>query len=111
MKNEYYSMLGEMYAFNKESELKPYKQLLLVKGVLYKMEDELTAYRLKTPNSTKLKESNDRLNILMNFIEEISTVLSENVQLRILLRDGMVERSKLEDSLLSLQKQLEFESE
>lgn len=103
-------MLGEMYAFNKESELKPYKQLLLAKGVLYKMEDELIAYRIKTPNSTKLKESNERLNILMDFIEEISSVLSENVQLRILLRDGMVERSKLEDSLLSLQKQLEFES-
>jgi hypothetical protein len=75
------------------------------------MEDELIAYRLKTPNSTKLKESNDRLNILMDFMEQISSVLAENVQLRILLRDGMVERSKLEDSLLSLQKQLEFESE
>jgi hypothetical protein len=112
MSNEtYYRQLSEMYAYKNEGELKPYKQLLLVKGVLYKMEDELTAYRLKTPNSTKLKESNDRLNILFDFVDEISSVLSENMQLRILLRDGMVERSKLEDMALSLQKQLEFASE
>jgi len=108
MDNEYYSMLAEMYAYKKESELKPYKQLLLVKGVLYKMEDELTAYRLKTPNSTKLKESNDRLNILMDFVEQISSVLAENVQLRILLRNGMVERSNLEDLLIAKQKEIDF---
>jgi len=75
---------------------------------LYKMEDELTAYRLKTPNSTKLNESNDRLNILMDFVEQISSVLAENVQLRILLRNGMVERSNLEDLLIAKQKEIDF---
>jgi hypothetical protein len=112
MSNEtYYRQLSEMYAFKKEAELKPYKELLLVKGVLYKMEDELFSYGLKSGNKDKIKDAKDRLNILFQFIESISSVLSENNQLRILLRDSMVERSNLEEIALGLQKQLKFSEE
>lgn len=104
----YYRQLSEMYAFEKEAELKPYKQLLLVKGVLYKMEDELLSYRLKSGNKGKVKEVQDRLNILFDFVESISVVLSENNQLRLLIRQGIAERSNLEDLLLAKQKELEF---
>lgn len=108
MNNQYYKDLAEMYAYNKESELKPHKQLLLAKGVLYKMEDEMLSYRLKSGNKDKIKDVQDRLNILFDFVEQISSVLSENTQLRILLKDGMLERSKLEDMALDLQKQIKF---
>tara|TARA_R110000868_G_scaffold259908_1_gene518192 strand:+ start:349 stop:687 length:339 start_codon:yes stop_codon:yes gene_type:complete len=109
MSNEtYYRELSEMYAFKKEAELKPHNQLLLAKGVLYKMEDEMLAYRLKSGNSNKIKDAQDRLNILFEFVDTISSVLSENTQLRILLKDGMLERSKLEDMALDLQKQIKF---
>jgi hypothetical protein len=108
MNNQYYKDLAEMYAYNKEAELKPHNQLLLAKGVLYKMEDEMLAYRLKSGNSDKIKDAQDRLNILFDFLEQISSVLSENTQLRILLKDGMLERSKLEDMALDLQKQIKF---
>ena len=112
MSNEtYYRQLSEMYAFKKEAELKPYKELLLAKGVLYKMEDELFSYGLKSGNKDKIKDAKDRLNILFQFVESISSVLSENNQLRILLRDSMVERSNLEDIALGLQKQLKFSEE
>jgi hypothetical protein len=97
-----------MYAYNKEAELKPHNQLLLAKGVLYKMEDEMLAYRLKSGNSDKIKDAQDRLNILFEFVDTISSILSENTQLRILLKDGMLERSKLEDMALDLQKQIKF---
>jgi hypothetical protein len=97
-----------MYAYNKEAELKPHNQLLLAKGVLYKMEDEMLAYRLKSGNSDKIKDAQDRLNILFEFINTISSILSENTQLRILLKNGMLERSKLEDMALDLQKQIKF---
>ena len=109
MNNEtYYRELSEMYAFKKEAELKPHNQLLLAKGVLYKMEDEMLAYRLKSGNSDKIKDAQDRLNILFEFVDTISSILSENTQLRILLKDGMLERSKLEDMALDLQKQIKF---
>lgn len=109
MSNEtYYKDLAEMYAYNKEAELKPHNQLLLAKGVLYKMEDEMLAYRLKSGNSDKIKDAQDRLNILFEFVDTISSILSENAQLRILLKDGMLERSKLEDMALDLQKQIKF---
>ena len=109
MSNEtYYKDLAEMYAYNKEAELKPHNQLLLAKGVLYKMEDEMLAYRLKSGNSDKIKDAQDRLNILFEFVDTISSILSENTQLRILLKDGMLERSKLEDMALDLQKQIKF---
>lgn len=109
MSNEtYYRELSEMYAFKKEAELKPHNQLLLAKGVLYKMEDEMLAYRLKSGNSNKIKDAQDRLNILFEFVDTISSILSENTQLRILLKDGMLERSKLEDMALDLQKQIKF---
>ena len=109
MSNEtYYKDLAEMYAYNKEAELKPHNQLLLAKGVLYKMEDEMLAYRLKSGNSDKIKDAQDRLNILFEFVDTISFILSENTQLRILLKDGMLERSKLEDMALDLQKQIKF---
>ena len=108
MNNQYYKDLAEMYAYNKESELKPHKQLLLAKGVLYKMEDEMLSYRLKSGNKDKIKDVQDRLNILFDFVEQISSVLSENTQLRILLKNGMLERSKLEDMALDLQKQIKF---
>lgn len=108
MNNQYYKDLAEMYAYNKEAELKPHNQLLLAKGVLYKMEDEMLAYRLKSGNSDKIKDAQDRLNILFEFVDTISSILSENTQLRILLKDGMLERSKLEDMALDLQKQIKF---
>jgi putative lipase involved disintegration of autophagic bodies len=108
MNNQYYKDLAEMYAYNKEAELKPHNQLLLAKGVLYKMEDEMLAYRLKSGNSDKIKDAQDRLNILFEFINTISSILSENTQLRILLKNGMLERSKLEDMALDLQKQIKF---
>jgi hypothetical protein len=100
-----------MYAYNKESELKPHKQLLLAKGVLYKMEDEMLSYRLKSGNKDKIKDVQDRLNILFDFVEHISSVLSENTQLRILLKDSMAERSNLEDLLISMDKQNKFAEE
>ena len=109
MSNEtYYKDLAEMYAYNKEAELKPHNQLLLAKGVLYKMEDELLSYGLKSGNKDKIKDAKDRLNILFEFVDTISSILSENTQLRILLKDGMLERSKLEDMALDLQKQIKF---
>lgn len=108
MNNQYYKDLAEMYAYSKEAELKPHNQLLLAKGVLYKMEDEMLAYRLKSGNSDKIKDAQDRLNILFEFVDTISSILSENTQLRILLKDGMLERSKLEDMALDLQKQIKF---
>jgi hypothetical protein len=108
MNNQYYKDLAEMYAYNKEAELKPHNQLLLAKGVLYKMEDEMLAYRLKSGNSDKIKDAQDRLNILFEFVDTISSILSENTQLRILLKNGMMERSKLEDMALDLQKQIKF---
>lgn len=108
MNNQYYKDLAEMYAYNKEAELKPHNQLLLAKGVLYKMEDEMLAYRLKSGNSDKINDAQDRLNILFEFVDTISSILSENTQLRILLKDGMLERSKLEDMALDLQKQIKF---
>jgi hypothetical protein len=108
MNNQYYKDLAEMYAYNKEAELKPHNQLLLAKGVLYKMEDEMLAYRLKSGNSDKIKDAQDRLNILFEFVDTISSILSENTQLRILLKNGMLERSKLEDMALDLQKQIKF---
>ena len=109
MSNEtYYKDLAEMYAYNKEAELKPHNQLLLAKGVLYKMEDEMLAYRLNSGNSDKIKDAQDRLNILFEFVDTISSILSENTQLRILLKEGMLERSKLEDMALDLQKQIKF---
>lgn len=107
-KDFYYTSLAEMYAFRKEAELKPHKQLLLAKGVLYKMEDEMMAHKLKVGENKKIKEVEDRLNILFDFVEGISTILSENTQLRILLRQSMAERSKLEDLLISMDKQLKF---
>lgn len=100
-----------MYAYNKESELKPHKQLLLAKGVLYKMEDEMLSYRLKSGNKDKIKDVQDRLNILFDFVEQISSVLSENTQLRILLKDSMAQRSNLEDLLISIEKQNKFTEE
>lgn len=100
-----------MYAYNKESELKPHKQLLLAKGVLYKMEDEMLSYRLKSGNKDKIKDVQDRLNILFDFVEQISSVLSENTQLRILLKDSMAQRSNLEDLLISMEKQNKFAEE
>jgi hypothetical protein len=108
MNNQYYKDLAEMYAYNKESELKPHKQLLLAKGVLYKMEDEMLSYRLKSGNKDKIKDVQDRLNILFDFVEQISSVLSENTQLRILLKDSMAQRSNLEDLLISMEKQNKF---
>jgi len=110
-KENYYKDLAEMYAYKKEAELKPHKQLLLAKGVLYKMEDEMLAYRIKSGNSEKINEVQDRLNILFEFVDTISSVLSENTQLRLLLRDGMIERSKLEDLLISIDKQNKFANE
>ena len=97
-----------MYAYRKEAELKPHNQLLLAKGVLYKMEDELFSYSLKVGKNAKVKESQDRLNILFEFLEGISAILSENTQLRILLKESLSERSKLEDLLVSMDKQLKF---
>ena len=97
-----------MYAYKKEAELKPHKQLLLAKGVLYKMEDEMISYRLKIGNNDKINEVQDRLNILFEFIDSISSILSENTQIRILLRNSMEERSRLEDLLISKQKEIDF---
>ena len=112
MSNEtYYRELSEMYAFKKEAELKPHNQLLLAKGVLYKMEDELLSYGLKSGNKEKIKDAKDRLNILFEFVDTISSVLSENTQLRILLKDSMVQRSNLEDLLISMDKQNKFADE
>jgi putative lipase involved disintegration of autophagic bodies len=108
MNNQYYKDLAEMYAYNKEAELKPHNQLLLAKGVLYKMEDEMLAYRLKSGNSDKIKDAQDRLNILFEFVDTISSILSENTQLRILLKDSMSKRSNLEDLLISMDKQNKF---
>ena len=108
MNNQYYKDLAEMYAYNREAELKPHKQLLLAKGVLYKMEDEMLSYRLKSGNKDKIKDVQDRLNILFDFVEQISSVLSENTQLRILLKDSMAQRSNLEDLLISMEKQNKF---
>ena len=107
-KEFYYKSLAEMYAFSKEAELKPHNELLLAKGVLYKMEDEMLSYKLKVGENEKLKEIQDRLNILFNFIDGISSILSENTQLRILLKNSIAERSKLEDLLISMDKQLKF---
>jgi hypothetical protein len=104
----YYNDLAEMYAYKKEAELKPHKQLLLAKGVLYKMEDELLLYRLKSGNKDKINEAQDRLNILFEFIDSISSILSENTQMRILLRNSMEERSRLEDLLILKQKEIDF---
>ena len=100
-----------MYAYKKEAELKPHKQLLLAKGVLYKMEDELLSYGLKSGNKEKIKDAKDRLNILFEFIDSISSILSENTQIRILLRNSMEERSRLEDLLISMEKQNKFAEE
>ena len=107
----YYNDLAEMYAYKKEAELKPHKQLLLAKGVLYKMEDELLSYGLKSGNKEKIKDAKDRLNILFEFIDSISSILSENTQIRILLRNSMEERSRLEDLLISMEKQNKFAEE
>ena len=109
MNNEtYYRGLAEMYAFKNEAELRPHNQLLLAKGVLYKMDDELFSYKLKGGNIDKVKDSQDRLNILFDFVECISSVISENTQLRILLKESVSERSKLEDLLVSMDNQLKF---
>jgi hypothetical protein len=75
------------------------------------MEDEMLSYRLKSGNKDKIKDVQDRLNILFDFVEQISSVLSENTQLRILLKDSMVQRSNLEDLLISMDKQNKFAEE
>ncbi len=105
---QYYRNLAEMYIFERDAQLEPHRRLLLAKGVLYKMEDEMLSYQRKSGNSEKLIEANERLKILFDFIDNISSVLSENTQLRLLLRDNMVEKSNLEDIVLSLDKQLKF---
>jgi hypothetical protein len=105
---QYYRNLAEMYIFERDAQLEPHKRLLLAKGVLYKMEDEMLSYQRKSGNSEKLIEANERLKILFDFIDNISSVLSDNTQLRLLLKDSMVERSNLEDMLISLDKQLKF---
>jgi hypothetical protein len=105
---QYYRNLAEMYIFERDAQLEPHKRLLLAKGVLYKMEDEMLSYQRKSGNSEKLIEANERLKILFDFIDNISSVLSDNTQLRLLLKDSMIERSNLEDMLISLDKQLKF---
>jgi hypothetical protein len=105
---QYYRNLAEMYIFERDAQLEPHKRLLLAKGVLYKMEDEMLSYQRKSGNSEKLIEANERLKILFDFIDNISSVLSDNTQLRLLLKDSMIERSNLEDMLVSLDKQLKF---
>jgi len=105
---QYYRNLAEMYIFERDAQLEPHKRLLLAKGVLYKMEDEMLSYQRKSGNSDKLIEANERLKILFDFIDNISSVLSDNTQLRLLLKDSMIERSNLEDMLISLDKQLKF---
>jgi len=109
--NQYYKNLAEMYVFERDAQLEPHRRLLLAKGVLYKMEDEMLSYRLKSGNKDKIKDVQDRLNILFDFVEQISSVLSENTQLRILLKDSMAQRSNLEDLLISMEKQNKFAEE
>lgn len=109
--NQYYRNLAEMYVYQRDAQLEPHKRLLLAKGVLYKMEDEMLSYQRKSGKNDKLQEANERLKILFDFIDNISSILSENTQLRILLKESMAERSDLEDMVLSLQKQLKFVEE
>jgi hypothetical protein len=109
--NQYYRNLAEMYVYERDAQLEPHKRLLLAKGVLYKMEDEMLSYQRKGGKNDKLQEVNDRIKILFDFIDNISSVLSENTQLRILLKESMAERSNLEDMVLILQKQLKFVEE
>jgi hypothetical protein len=71
----------------------------------------MLSYRLKSGNKDKIKDVQDRLNILFDFVEQISSVLSENTQLRILLKDSMAQRSNLEDLLISIEKQNKFTEE
>lgn len=105
---QYYRNLAEMYIFERDAQLEPHKRLLLAKGVLYKMEDEMLSYQRKSGNSEKLIEASERLKILFDFIDNISNILSENTQLRILLKESMSERSNLEDLLISMDKQNKF---
>jgi hypothetical protein len=75
------------------------------------MEDEMLSYQRKSGKNEKLQEANERLKILFDFIDNISSILSDNTQLRILLKESMSERSNLEDMVLSLNKQLKFVEE
>jgi hypothetical protein len=109
--NQYYKNLAEMYVFERDAQLEPHRRLLLAKGVLYKMEDEMLSYQRKSGKNDKLQEANERIKILFDFVDNISSILSDNTQLRILLKESMIERSNLEDMVISLNKQLKFVEE
>ena len=71
----------------------------------------MLSYQRKSGKNEKLQEATERIKILFDFVDNISSILSDNTQLRILLKESMIERSNLEDMVLNLNKQLKFVEE
>lgn len=107
MSSENYELEAEAFALHYESELKPVKALLLMSGILCRLESDLIQYERKNGKSARLTESLERIELLKSIYEDFSVINERNKRLKILIASNNARMLELETENEKLSKELE----
>lgn len=106
---EKYQLESEIYQLAYEDILKPVRMIATMQGILVQMESERLKFEKKRGKSDKSKETQDRIDILMNGLDEISGIAEKNIALRQQLKFKSIWLVKAEQELENLRKQLAWD--
>lgn len=106
---EKYRIEAEIYALAYEDVLKPLTVIDTMRGVLIQMESERIKFEIKRGKNEKSIETGERIDILMNGLNEMISIAGKNVTLKRQLKYKSVTLINAEEEIENLKKQLAWD--
>lgn len=107
---EKYRLELEVYALAYEMDvLQPLRVIDTMRGALIQMESERIKFEIKRGKNEKSKETGERIEILMNGLDEMISIAGKNVTLKRQLKYKSVTLIQAEEEIENLRKQLTWD--
>lgn len=104
---EKYKKLSEVYLAKYEDQKDRHVKMMVAKGILVEMQSDLVFFHLKNAETEKSKYQQERINILMNTIDEFASIHAFNFQVNMVLGDFYRENEALKYQVQELNKHIE----
>lgn len=104
-----YQVEAEAYAIVYEDFLRPVRVLSVLQGVVVQMESERLKFEAKRGKSDKSSETGDRINILMDGLDQLSGLAERNLAMKYQIRNKNLQLIAAHKEIEILKKQLAWD--
>ena len=104
-----YQAETEAYAIVYEDILRPIQVIASLQGVVVQMESERLKFEAKRGKSSKSTETGDRINILMNGLDQLSGLAERNLAMKYQIRNKNLQLIAAQKEIELLKKQLAWD--